>query len=98
MKFRVPPFTVVQIPILLLIKVMRICEHRGLQTLHGSVFSLSASNASVHGPLWLHFEHPHAAPDDFDEDPDPAFDFDADPDLGSQNGADPQHCFLHICL
>ncbi len=30
----------------------------GLQTLHGSIFSLHASFFSVHGLLWLHFESP----------------------------------------
>jgi hypothetical protein len=41
--------------ILLLIKVMRICDHWSTD-LHISILSLYASNVIVHGTPWLHFE------------------------------------------
>jgi hypothetical protein len=37
--------------ILLLIKVMRICDPNGLQTLKRSILSLHASTVSVHGSI-----------------------------------------------
>ncbi len=72
----------IRIRILLLIEVMRICDHPGLQNLQGSIFRLHASTVSVHGPPRLHFGNLKLLSFDFNADPDPniAFHSDADPD------------------
>ncbi len=68
--------------ILLLIEVMRICDHTCLQNLQGSIFRLHASTVSFHGPPKLHFENLKFLSFDFNAEPDPniAFHSYADPD------------------
>jgi hypothetical protein len=67
----------------------------GLQTSppplsQGSIFSLYASNVSVQGPPWLHFELLKLRNFDFNADPDPASRNNADPD--------PQPCYRNFKL
>ncbi len=63
MQIRIP----IQIRILLLIKVIQICDHwfTGPPRLH------HVSTLSVHGPAWIHFEPLQLLNFDFDADPDP---------------------------
>jgi hypothetical protein len=76
--------------ILILNKMMLICDHRSLQAFQGFILSLHASIVGVHGPPRLQFKAPEF---DFNADPDqnPAFhsNADADPDHAPKNNADP---------
>jgi hypothetical protein len=80
-----------QIRILLLIKMIRFCDH-GLQTLHGTILNLHASIVSDLGPPWLHDEPQKLLNFSFSVDPDPNPNPPshpiADPDIASQK--DPQ--------
>ncbi len=92
MLIRILIFTImrIQIPvrILLLITVMWICNHcTGLLTLQGSILSLHASNVSIHGPPWLHWEPLKILNFEFNSVPDLAFHCNVDP--ACHNNADP---------
>jgi hypothetical protein len=84
LRIRIRPFTLMWIWILLLIKVMQLSDHLHTDRPSMAYFKSPphASNVSVLGPPWLHF------------DADPAFHSNADPNPASQNDADPdpQHC------
>jgi hypothetical protein len=75
-------FLRIQIRLLLLIKVMEICDH-SLWTLQGSIFSFQASIVSVYGPPQLYLEPLKLLNFAFNAETDPAFHSNADlnPDL-----------------
>ncbi len=80
MRIRIPVFTLLRIRILLLIKVMRICDHWSTDPLRPRFDTLKypASTVSVYGTPWLHIFEPLQV---IDADPDlgPAFYSNADP-------------------
>ncbi len=61
-------FPLMRIRILLLIKVMRICDHWSTDR---PFLSLHASILSIHGLSWLHFEPLKLLNFDFNAGPDP---------------------------
>jgi hypothetical protein len=95
MRIRIQLFTLMGIGILLLIKVMRICNnYSSLQTLQDSILRLQTSIVRVNGPPRLHFEPLKLLNFDFNAnaDPDPALHSNADPDPASKHNrfnADP---------